>query len=352
MRLQLTLCLLAATAGAQELGPGKGSVTVKGSVYADDDRTLISTTIVDGEVGLPGKAHLEAHALLDIISSASVDVVSAASPRGEFEDARIEAGVQAGMRVAEPLDLTLGFTTSNEEDWRALGGQMTWTLDVAKKNGQATLGYGYFYNQVGRRADPNFSERQDSHTVEAGYSQLLDKKTVLGVTYTLQVATGFQSSPYRYVTTAGGASVLEAHPDLRSRHALTASLLRSLTDRLALESSYRFYGDDWGVLSHTATAALRIKLGEQWDARLRARAYYQSAASFWRERYDDVRETMSVDRELSTFWDAGGGLKVGWHGERWSLDAKVEATYYGFLDFARLASRVAIVTDLGAGFAW
>ena len=61
---------------------------------------------------------------------------------------------------------------------------------------------------------------------------------------------------------------------------------------------------------------------------------------------------MSLDRELSTFWDAGGGVKLGFRGDTWHADAKVDGLYYRFIDFSRLDGRVAIVADVGGGVRW
>lgn len=61
---------------------------------------------------------------------------------------------------------------------------------------------------------------------------------------------------------------------------------------------------------------------------------------------------MTVDRELSTFWDAMGGLKLAYLGKSWDLDAKVDAIVYRFEDYARLRGRVAIVWGLGVTWRW
>jgi hypothetical protein len=61
---------------------------------------------------------------------------------------------------------------------------------------------------------------------------------------------------------------------------------------------------------------------------------------------------MTVDRELSTFWDAMGGLKLAYSGDSWDLEAKTDAIVYRFDDYARLRGRVAIVSGLGVTWRW
>ncbi len=336
--------------GAQELASGSGKVDARGSVYTDDDETTIITSYVGTELGLPGGARFGAHGLVDIISTASVDVVAAAT--SSFEEVRVEFGARAGMVVSEGVDLGLAFVRSAENDWTSYSPQLTSSFELFEKNTTLSFGYGFSYNQVGRSGDPNFEQRLDAHTTQLGVTQLLDKKTLLGAAYTLSFAKGWQSSPYRYVRIAAGPSVLERHPETRLRHAGTLNALRHLRKGLALDGSYRFYGDDWGVMSHTATAALRMDFSRHFDARLRVRGYYQSAAEFWQESYTQTMRYMSLDRELGTFWDVGGGAKIGWHNSMWEINVKADAIYYRVIDFSLLDSRLALVTDLGVGLKW
>ncbi len=371
MRLQLTsarlrrrryhVCCLAlacallvvVNASAQDPSkdPGKGEVTLRGGVYADDDATQIYTSLVDGKVALPARTRVGVHALIDVVSTASVDVVSAATDR--FEEIRVEVGAKAGWLITPEMDLTLAFVRSAENDWLSYAPSINYGLDLLQRNTRLSVAYAFSYNRVGRAGDPNFEQRADNHSAELGLTQVLDKKSLVGLSYTFQYAKGWQSSPYRYVTTRNGLySFLEQHPDERFRHAITATALRYLTKGVGLEASYRFYADSWGVLAHTMTAALRLDLFDHFDARVRARGYYQGSTDFWREHYDEPMQFMSVDRELSNFWDIGGGIKLGWYNDNWEINAKADVIHYHFIDFSRLDTRLAVVSDLGARFQW
>jgi hypothetical protein len=349
--LAIALGLLSSAAEAQPREAGEGEVAAKGSLYADDDATTVVTALADAEVGLPARARIGAHALVDVISTASVDVVSAATP--SFDEVRIELGARTGMYVTPDVNLGASFVHSQENDWQSFTPAGSLAVDLLKKNVNLDVGYGFSHNRVGRAQDPNFLEQLQTHSAELGVSQVIDRRSLLALRYTFVASLGYQSSPYRYVTTRDGMfSTIETHPDQRLRHALTTSGLRYLTRGIGVEASYRFYGDDWGVLSHTTSAGFRFEPLESLQIRVRGRFYYQVASDFWRESYQDALSYMSLDRELSTFWDTGGGVKVGWHSEHWRVDAKIDGLYYRFLDFARLDGRVALVTDIGAGVQW
>ena len=355
MRLQLAIglaILLAATPALAQVAdqePGEGAVEGAISLYADDDETTVVTTLVDGSVRLPVPVTVDAHALVDAVSSASVDVVSAATPR--WTENRIELGARAIARLAGS-DVTLGYQTSGENDWRSHAVLVGLRRELAQKNTTLSLDYAFTDNRVGRAFDPVFTRDLIVHGAELGLVQLLDARTLLSATYTLQRSDGYHASPYRYVTTATGLASPEVHPEDRTRHAVTLRALRAIGEATSVDVQYRAYADGWGVRSHTATVAWTWEMSETIDLRLRARAYSQGAADFYRERYEMPMRFMTADRELGTFWDAGGGVKLSWTGEHLALDAKVEGTYYRFLDFARLDGRVALVTAGGLRWSW
>jgi hypothetical protein len=340
LMLALALALVPRLAWADQ-------VVGKVSTYTDDDHTAIRTGLVDGDVTLGGGLGAGAHVLVDSISSASVDVISAATPG--FEETRVETGARARL-VRRAGEVALAYVRSTENDWTSQSGQLTLARDLAHKNARLELGYGYTTNTVGRSGDEAFCKSLAVHTVEASVSQILDEKTLVALSYTFQAAEGFQSSPYRYVWVMG-VGFLETHPSQRMRHALTLRALRYLAGA-GLEATYRLYLDDWGIVSHTATASATVELGQHWALRVRGRGYYQQAADFWRETYDMPMAYMSADREVATFWNLGGGFKLSstWGG--WTVDAKVDAFLYRFLDFARLDGRTAVVGDLGVAYTW
>lgn len=356
MRLQLIgLCVasFSATAGAQSLErePWSGSFTAKVAAYQDDDDTSVVTSLVDGEVRLPVPVTLGVHALVDAVSSASVDVVSAATRR--WTEERVEAGVRSSFRGPAAIEGSLAVSGSTENDWSSTAVRGSVGRDFAEKNTRGDLALGYTANRVGRAKDPGFEDDLGVLIAEAGATQLLDSRTLVGAAATMVASSGLHSSPYRTVLAGGGQfGFPETLPEDRLRGALTFRLLRSLARTVGWETTCRLYADDWGVRSLTVGSSLAFEIGSSWDLRVRARAYYQGSAAFYREEYGEPLAYMTSDRELATFWDVGGGLKVAWSQEPFTIDAKADGIVYRFLDFARLEGRVALVSSLGAAVAW
>ncbi len=328
----------------------ESGVTARLGVYADDDQTTVVTSLVDASANVDPSVTLGAHLLVDSISSASVDVVSAATPA--FNENRYEAGGRAALRRGAS-ELSLGYVRSVENDWSSHAWSGSLGQDFASKNTRAELAFGYVRNAVGRSADEAFHRRLDSYQGALSVTQLIDAQSLVTLGYTLQRNDGFQSSPYRYVVTSDRQFALpETHPGTRMRHALAVTGQRHVLETSSVEASYRLYRDDWGILSHTAGLGLLTAFGERTDLRLRARLYRQGSADFWQKRYAEPVRFMSTDRELSTFWDALVGIKLGLHFGVVSVDAKVDVIYYAFQDFARLSERAAVVADIGLGVAF
>jgi len=360
MRLQLTagaVALALATAApalaqdAPEIERGDGVATSKLSLYQDDDATTVVTSLVDAQVGVADGTAVGAHVLVDSVSSASVDVVSAATPR--FEEARVEVGARVETTLPRDLIAQAAFVRSEENDWQSHSLQLGLARDFAQKNTRVAGSIGLVGNRVGRSGDPTFEESASAQTYELTVTQLIDRRTLASATYTHQRNHGWQSSPYRFVTTTDGAiSRLEHHPDQRIRHAVTLHGARYVWSDTALSVDYRLYRDDWGVLSHTVAGALHYAPGSSWDVRLRARFYEQGAAHFWRKRYDEPMTYMSADRELSTFWNLSGGVRVARRFGHLVADGKVDVIRYRFLELENLDGRLATVATAGVGYAW
>ena len=348
-----TVCLgwLGRAADAQDREPWQGVAAAKLFAYGDTDDTAIVSSLTDAEISLPEGIEIGGHVLVDVVSAASVDVVSAAT--AGFSETRLELGARANKRVSDRSVVGLAYGSSVENDWKSYSVQATATTDRNDANTKLGVGYSFVHNQVGRAGDPVFDERLLVHTLEPSLAQIINDKTLINVSATFQVSSGYHSSPYRFARTAGDQfSLPESHPDLRLRGAASVRVLRYVRSWLGAELTYRLYGDDWGVTSHTGLIGLRSTFFDSWDVAVRGRVYWQSDASFWRESYPGPMEVMSADRELSNFYDLGGGGRVAWRHGSWTVDGKLDAIYYRFLNFAPLQRRLAFVAGLGTSFTW
>jgi hypothetical protein len=324
---------------------------LRASSYQDNDHTSVNTVGASANVEIPRTARLGASYLADVVSSASVDVVSAAT--GRFHETRHEVAGHAELLLPD-AEVGGSYRYSVENDWRSSSIGATSTLDLAQKNTQLTVGGALVLNQVGRANDPNFDQRLRSYIANLGITQNLDKSTLAQLLYTGSYDNGFQSSPYRYVSTSDRVfTFLERDPMTRLRQAVGLRLRRSLFSSSSLGAEYRVYFDDWGTLGHTGQLRLASDLSEVTSIVLRQRMHYQDRANFYRSSYDRPYRYMTVDRELSTFWDSFSGLQILLEWESVGPFSKIGADlagdffYFRYLDFAPLHHRVGFVGSIG-----
>lgn len=343
------LCALESNSNAQEKEPFEGEVVSRVLVYDDDDATTVTSNYLGADLTLPKKVVVRAHVLLDAVSSASVDVVSAATTR--WEEDRVELGASVGG-IVSGQELSLGVVRSEENDWRSLSLQLGSAREFFQRNTRLSASLGITKNEIGRAQDPNFEESLTALSMEFGVGQLVDKKTRVGGSYSFQRLTGYQSSPYRYVSTTDGATMAESHPDSRLRHALSGFAMRSLHKSTSVRVGYRLYRDDWGLWSHTATLGLRFAFANYFGASLDGRFYQQNRADFYRNNYETTLRYMSFDRELSTFRDTSAHLGLTARVGPALLDLKAGVIRYRFRNFDPLPKRRAFLLGGGLKLLW
>lgn len=345
------------------------------SLYVDDDETRVITSVTRGSVRAWEGGDLSASYLIDVISSASVDVVSQATP--SFEEHR--HGVTAGVTQAlgdHSLRANYGFSieigqgprhqrpAERVADYVGHGVGIGGDLSLFERNTTLSADYSLELGSVGRSDDTVFERALTTHTVDVRVSQVLTRRLIgtLGWTFTLQ--DGYTAKPYRFArvgqSQAGGCVSCppETHPDRRVRNAVFVTGKHHLFAESALELRYRFYFDDWSVLAHTAEVQLHLGWTRAFGMRLRYRLHHQSGASFWEDDYDEPKRYMTADRELSPLtghltglllfgrFEEVGGL------ESIELYAKVDLFRYDYHDFRLLSTRLGLVSELGVEVAF
>ncbi|MBL4683357.1 MAG: DUF3570 domain-containing protein [Nannocystaceae bacterium] len=336
-------------------------------MYVSTDHTVISTTSADltfspGDTGLTFSGGY----LADVISSASVDVVSAAT--GRFTELRNQGSGGLALERGEWV-ANVGYVFSDENDWTSHTATIGLGRDFFSRTTNITGGYVFVDNQVFRADDDNFRDAMRTHAANLTLTQVLGKHTTSRLSGFFGFNNGFQSSPYRYVPigalagrtpdlrTCDGAAVcpLERHPDKRGRYALSATFLHYVGKKrhASVRATYRFYGDSWEVFSHTASLAYTADLAKRWQLRLRSRTYFQDQSFFYRERYAQPLRYVTVDRELSMFMYQLTGAKLTFKTGLLSklddlrIDVKADFLYFKFFNFVRLPQRLAGVVELG-----
>jgi hypothetical protein len=353
--------------------------------YKDTDHVTVLTPSIAGSVeNVTAGASLRGRYLVDVVSAASVDVVSTASRK--WTEVR-QAGSLSGEYKPRDFGIGVAGSISSEPDYFSYGLSVQVTKDFDEKNTSLAFGYGYGHDTAGRSGTPFaiFSRDLVRGTFNGGITQVIDRSTLVSVALNVAIENGDQSKPYRYVPVFApsvaasaplGASIawvtenrlperpLEQLPLSRRRFSLTGRLSRRF-DGSTLRVEERAYDDTWGLKASTTDARWFFDLGRRFTVWPHARFHLQSEVDFWRRAYTsgaapgwDLPEFRTGDRELGPLWTGTGGLGIKWYigpgsePQRWALGFQGDASYTSFLDDLYLTSRTAFLGALTLEGSW
>ena len=278
----------------------------------------------------------------DAVSSASIDVVTQASP---YKDKRNEYG--AGIDYLRGNTLVgFSYTTSKENDYLA----DTINVSVAHEifGGMTTVNLGYAQgDDTVKRVDTDFEDHVDRYNYRLGVSQVLTKRWVMSLDYESVLDSGYLQNPYRYAVVQG-VFTEESYPRTRDSNTVTLRSqygLGTVDSRLtsSLTAYYRYFWDTWDIRAHTLELGYQLRgamLGaDHWIAGVRYRYYAQNAASFYSDNFATQMQYMARDKELSTFHSHLAGVSLTHTFGRWSifdrgsLNAAYDFTRFKYDDF-------------------
>jgi hypothetical protein len=290
--------------------------TVHAGVLPEDRADVLLHSYDGGGVTIQGpsllvrkqfaqKFSVSANHYVDRVSSASIDVVTTASP---YEEERTQHSVGLDY-LHDRWMMNIGFTNSEENDYSADTFSFGISQDVFGDLTTVSLGYSLGNDTVGRRGDGAFSEETQRQHYRLGVSQILTKNLMLGLSFETITDEGFLNNPYRQVryvdpTTPQGYSYeRELYPRTRSSDAGSIRMRYYMPYRAALHAEYRQYGDTWDISAGTFEIGYTHPIELGWTFEGNFRTYSQTKADFYSDLFprSQYQNFMGRDKELSTF---------------------------------------------------
>ncbi len=349
MRLQLSAALLS-LAGAAAAEPA-AEATVR--VYTDDDDITVISPSVRASTEAGGLA-LAADATADVVSGASIDVITAASPR-PIDERRLELG----LRIARPLprvgEVAAALRGTHEHDHDGAHGGLALRRELLDRRLTAEARYLGGAEVIGSANDATFRRTRTRHQAAIGGALVLGPRTVIsGVVEWTRIA-GYQASPYRRVPLVmpdwpSPMWLDEQLPARRHSLAAEARWRRALADAWFLSLAYGAHRDTWSVTAHTASAEVRHQPGERLLLGGAVRGYVQDGADFYRDRLEGTAPTWRTrDRTLGpmrTLFVSLTADAVLVRGRPWRAVASGGVLASWFPDFALQSERRALLLTL------
>ncbi|WP_340203295.1 DUF3570 domain-containing protein [Ascidiimonas sp. W6] len=169
---------------------------------------------------------------------------------------------------------------------------------------------------------PFEQENRNTYSVSFSFSQIMTKTLQGSLFLDVALQEGLLSTPFQRVYFQDAedffiqqfqlADDVERLPDTRLKIPLGGRLNYYLNERVTFRTYYRYYFDDWGISSHTASIEIPVKLNDNFTIYPTYRFYNQTKADYFypKEAAQSDFEFYTSDFDLSAF-DAhqiGGGL--------------------------------------------
>lgn len=269
-----------------------------GGLTASGPALLVRKSIAE-KVSLTGSYYV------DSVSSASIDVVTTASP---YKEKRTEYGFGADY-VYRDSQITLSGSSSKEPDYQA----SSMGLDISQEmfGGMTTVALGYTRSsdKVGEKGTPGWIDSVKHWQYRAGLTQILTPRWIASLNFEAVSDHGYLASPYR-VARVFGAAIDERLPRTRSSRAIKLRAVGDLGSRNAMRAEYRYFWDTWAIKAHTAELGYSRYFGDLWLADAYARLHTQKKALFYSDNAGAETLYVTRNRQLGTFNSTALGAKL------------------------------------------
>ncbi len=234
-----------------------------------------------------------------------------------FKDTRYGFDGSLTQPLNNVTSIIYGAHVSNEHDYTSLGANLGFTRDFNRKNATLAASVAFSHDIVsplggaptpfasmaaatggGGEGEGDDGEgrgrgpAKGKNVIDAvfGFTQVLDRRTVLRVNYSLNRSSGYLNDPYKLLSVVQGPTgadpgepvdyIYESRPGTHSKQAIYAEVRRYISGH-TIDLSYRYFWDDWGISSKTVDVFYRLPLTRGHAIRPHFRWYRQTGADFY-----------------------------------------------------------------------
>ena len=229
-----------------------------------------------------------------------------------FKDARFAGEANVSHPLGRHSTWSLGIHLSSEQDYKSVGVNAGLTREFNKKNTTVGVSAAFSRDKVSpvggfyvpfSDVDAELNETRDERLARFegrpkkvydfvfSLTQVLNRKTVFRANFTTGKSSGYMTDPYKIISSVLPPDTIDAgepvqnlyenRPGERNRNAAFAEIRRFIFGT-SVGVSYRYFWDDWDVVSHSVDVSTRVNLHKHGAFTPRVRWYHQSEASFYR----------------------------------------------------------------------
>ena len=239
---------------------------------------------------------------VDMVSSASIDVITTASPYTE-ERKQWSLGMDY---LRGNTTMSANYTVSEESDFDGETVSFSVSQDMFGDLTTLTLSYALGDDLVRKSDDETFERPLDRQIYGVGVTQILTKNLISSLNIETITEEGYLNNPYRSVRYFDPTADLgyrfegELYPNTRTSNAVGLRMRYFLPYRAAIEGEYRFFTDTWDIEGHTASLSY-IHPWKDFTFTGKIRYHDQTGAHFYRDVFSRSQATnfRGRDKELS-----------------------------------------------------
>ncbi|MEY4588186.1 MAG: hypothetical protein RL497_262 [Pseudomonadota bacterium] len=260
-------------------------------------------------------ASVYANYYTDMVSSASIDVMTAGS---KYSEQRTE--YSTGVEYLNDTTIySLGYTNSSENDYEANTVSMGVAQEFFGDLTTVSMGYSLGDDTVminGDEKDPNQFEASQKHQrFNLGLSQVITKNWLAALNIESVIDNGYLNNPYRSVRYFDDGKVsfqTERYPQTRNSDAIALRTIYYLPFRASLKGEIKAFQDSWGVKATTYELKYVHPWARTWIFEAKIRSYSQTQADFYADIFPhkNFQTFLARDKELSQFSSTNFGLGV------------------------------------------
>lgn len=263
---------------------------------------------------------LAANYYVDMVSSASIDVITQGS---KYSEERKENGL-SGQYMFDRSTISLGYVNSKENDYDS--STYSFGIDQSFFGDLTTLGFGVSFGEdvVGQNTDPTYTRDLQRRKYSINASQIVTKNLLASLSFdsvsdqclNLTQDESCLNNPYRSVRyldgTGGYLYQAELYPHTRNSDAFGMRAIYYLPYRASLRVEARQFSDSWGIDADNIELRYLHPYRGQWLFEVKYRMYTQTGADFYADLfpYRDAQNFLARDKELSPFSSTTLGLGV------------------------------------------
>ncbi len=265
----------------------------------DAGRIDIHTYIAGARIKIDASTAIAATYVLDSLAGATPTGMPAPPdsdqvPLSHLEDERSAGTVTISRTFAGLHTVSAQWSRSVESDYMSDGLALNTLHALNKKNTTLRFGLAWADDDI----EPIFFP-YDRHKTQldalAGVTQVVNPNLLVTANMAYGKSHGYLSDPYKQIEKRVELDPInlpgfflnlpfaESRPETREKWILFLEAQWYLDPlRATLESNYRYYWDDWGIVSHTLEIRYLQKLGQRLVLSPSLRYYTQEAADFYR----------------------------------------------------------------------